>query len=126
MGVLRCPPSARGSFHAVQEDVTGLAEVSVHLMGVLREEAQATEKVKGLKRGHADFLKKMSPASMKSWISGLTFSHLDCTSEVQEGPQKGQRELSKQDGSAELWSHRRLSCSSFFFLPVPCCCGSLP
>lgn len=73
----------------MQEDVTGLAGTSVHLTGVLREEAQTTGKVKGLKRGLRDFLTKRSPASMKSWITGLTFSCLDCTNEVQEGPQNG-------------------------------------
>lgn len=36
-----------------------------------------------------EFLKEVSPASMKSWICGLTFSCLDCTNEVQEGPQIG-------------------------------------
>ena len=89
MGVLRPPSSTHGSFRPVQEDVTGLAETSVHLTGVLKEEAQTTEKVKGLKRGLLDFLEKISPASVKSWISGLTFSCLDCTDEVREGPQDG-------------------------------------
>lgn len=50
MGVLRPPPSTHGSFHPVEEDVTCMAEASVHLTGVLREEAQTTEKGKGLKR----------------------------------------------------------------------------
>lgn len=93
----------------------------VHVPGVLPEEAPTTGEVKGLKRGHG-LLKRMPLASMKSWMSGLTFSCLDCSNEVQEWLQNGWRELSSQDGSAERWFPRRPRCSKIHCLaPLAFC-----
>lgn len=121
MGVLRPASSAQGLSILCRKMSLAWQKHLVHVPGVLPEEVPTTEKVKGLRRGHG-LLKKMSLASMKPWISGLTFSCLDCSNEVRERPPNGWRELSSQDGSAERWFPRRPRCSKIYCLaPLALC-----
>lgn len=65
-------------FSSCQENATGVAEIPVHVAGVLGEEAREKVRTYGPP-------KKSSPAGMKSWESGLTFSCLDCTMRLRKG-----------------------------------------
>lgn len=82
-----------------EEDITGLAEMPVHVTQVLGEETQ--EKV----RTYGPPQKNISSRHgvLRVWTD-LQLSRM--YHEVQEGSQNIWRELSKQDGSAQPWAPR--------------------